>query len=103
MQGEHEAFRWVTLIPGLAEVPNHMVMAPLIAGLLIIFGALATIRLKAVKDPTVPGGKLTYLNFFEIIAESIYGLCESVMGEHAAEEYFPVIGTLFIFIFTCNL
>ncbi|MBI3543733.1 MAG: F0F1 ATP synthase subunit A [Deltaproteobacteria bacterium] len=78
-------------------------MAVILCVLLVVTGAIATIKLKAVKDPTVPAGKLTYLNFFEILAEKLYALCVDVMGEHAAEEYFPVIGTLFIFIFTCNL
>ena len=51
----------------------------------------------------VPDAKMTYRNFFEIIAESLYRLTESVMGHHEAPIYFPLIGTLFIYILTCNL
>jgi len=51
----------------------------------------------------VPDAKLTYKNFFEIIAESLYGLTENVIGHHDAATYFPVVGTLFVFIFTSNL
>jgi F-type H+-transporting ATPase subunit a len=37
------------------------------------------------------------------LAEKLYGLTESVIGHHDAPLYFPVIGSLFVFIFTCNL
>ena len=41
--------------------------------------------------------------FFEILAESLYNLTESVIGHHDTPTYFPVIGTLFVFIFFSNL
>lgn len=103
MHGEHEAFSWLSQIPALAHYPNHLVMAVVVAVLLTVLGAVATLRLKAAGDVTIPDGTLTFRNFFEILAEKLYELCENVMGEHAAEEFFPVIATLFIFIFTCNL
>lgn len=103
MHGEHESFTWLSLIPGLEHVPNHLIMAVILSVLLVVLGSVATLKLRAAGDATVPEGKLTYRNFFEILAEKLYALCENVMGEHAAEEYFPVIATLFIFIFTCNL
>src|SRR6476619_4653020 len=100
MHGEHESFTWLSQIPGLNEYPYHIVMSAIIAVMLIACGAIATLKLKAAGDTTVPEGKMTFRNFFEIIAEQLYALCENVMGEHAAEEYFPLIGTLFIVIFT---
>src|SRR5579871_6007090 len=100
--GEHEAFRWLQLVPKLGEMPNHLVMAVLVAIMLVALGSVATLSLKAAGDATIPEGKLTFRNLFEIIAEQLYGLCENVMGEHAAEEYFPVVGTLFMFIFLNN-
>ena len=103
MHSEHESFTWLSLIPGLEHYPNHLVVAIAISVLLILFAGVATLKMRSVKDPTVPDDRLTYRNFFEIIAEKLYELCENVLGEHAAEEYFPVIATLFIFIFTCNL
>lgn len=103
MHGENEhGFTWLSHIPGLEHYPNHVVTAILVTLLLVVFGTLATVKMKAAGDTTVPEGKLSLRNFFEIIAEKLYELCENVMGEHAAEEYFPVIATLFIFIFTCN-
>lgn len=98
-----EGFNWLNQIPALEHLPNHLVMAVGIAVLVLILGMVATLKLKSAGDSTVPEATLTYRNFFDIVAERLYGLCENVMGEHAAEQFFPVIATLFIFIFSCNL
>jgi F-type H+-transporting ATPase subunit a len=61
--------------------------------------------MSAMKKPDgglVPDAKMTYKNFFEIVAESLYGLTESVIGHHDAPIYFPIVGTLFVFIFVSN-
>lgn len=100
---EHSAFTWLSLIPGLEHAPYHVVLAIMVAVILVACGAVATLMLRSATQTLVPESRLTYRNFFEIVAEKLYGLCESVMGEHAAEEYFPVIGTLFVFILSCNL
>src|SRR5690606_32162972 len=50
----------------------------------------------------VPDEKLTYRNFFELVAENLYKLVESVIG-HDAPHYYPVVASLFTFILTCNL
>jgi F-type H+-transporting ATPase subunit a len=103
MHGEHEAFTLLSLVPGLEHYPNHVVMSVVVGVLLVVMGAVATLKLKAAGDTAlIPDGTLTFRNFFELIAEQLFALCESVMGEHEAEEYFPVIATLFVFIFTCN-
>lgn len=100
---EHEAFTLLKLIPGLEHVPNHVAMAILVAIGLVIAGGIATLLLKKMGDATIPEGKLTFRNFFDILAEKLYQLCVDVMGEHEAEKYFPVIATLFIFILFSNL
>ena len=51
----------------------------------------------------VPESKLTFKNFFEIVAESLFKLTESVIGHHEAPTYYPIIGMLFIFIFASNI
>lgn len=104
MHGEHEPFTWLGHIPGLEHYPIHITTSIFVLALLVILGAVATMKLRAAGDNAIiPEGKLTFRNFFDLIAEKLYGLCENVMGAHDAEKYFPVIGTLFIFIFSCNL
>ena len=103
---EHN-FYWLSLVPGLEEVNHPVVMAAVIA--LILIGATAIARAQLTRamaredQGLVPDEKLTYKNFFEIIAESLFGLTENVIGHHDAPIYFPVIGTLFVFIFSSNL
>lgn len=104
---EGHGFNWLNWL-GLEEFPNHIVMAIVIAVILVGTTTIARFQLnralRAGRDGAlVPESKMTYRNFFEIIAESLYGFVEGVIGHHDAPIYFPIIGTLFIFIFTCNL
>jgi F-type H+-transporting ATPase subunit a len=82
-------------------------MALIVSAILVVTTAIARTQLKsAMAGPDralVPDSKLTFRNFFEIIAESLYKLTEMIIGHHDAPVYFPVIGTLFVFIFTSNI
>jgi F-type H+-transporting ATPase subunit a len=42
-------------------------------------------------------------NFFEVMAESVYGMVEGAMGAHNAPRFFPLVGTLWLFILFGNL
>ena len=103
---EH-GFNWVSLVPGLAEQPNHVVMAAAVLLVLTVMTGIASLQLKKrmqdMDTALVPEPKLTYRNFFEIIAEKLYGLTEQTLGKHDAPLYFPLIGTLFVFIFASNI
>ncbi len=59
-------------------------------------------KLRNTEAALVPGGKISVPNIFEVASESLIGLMEGIMG-HEAKKYFPMIGTLFIFIFLNNL
>jgi len=100
-------FSWLAMIPGMEHTPHHVPMTILVAVLLVATMAIARLQLtRAAASPggaIIPPEKLTYRNFFEILAESLYGLTESVLGKHDAPIYFPIVGTLFCFIFTANL
>ncbi len=104
---EGQSFNWIQLIPGLERVPNHVVHAVLVALLMVITMGLARLslgrELKKEGGAIVPPSTLTFRNFFEILAEKLYGLCENVLGSHDAKEYYPFIGTLFCFVFFSNL
>lgn len=103
---EH-GFNWLTYVPILNELPNHVSMTIVVGVVLIIATLLARSQLLSVMKTSqgglVPESKLTYRNFFEIIAESLFNLTESVIGPAEAPIYFPVIGALFIFIVFSNL
>jgi F-type H+-transporting ATPase subunit a len=104
---EEHGFNWISLIPGLNEMPNHIATTLVVVGVLLITTFVARGQLvRAMRGPgggLVPDESMTYKNFFEMIAEALYGLTENVIGHHDAPIYFPVIGSLFVFIFTCNI
>ena len=78
-----------------------IVMAVILVCALIARVQLGT-ALKREDQALIPDSNLTFRNFFEIIAEKIHGLAENVMGKHNTEKYFPIVGTLFVFIFVSN-
>lgn len=110
MHGEH-AFTWIGLIPVLNELPHHVVMTGVVIAALLVFGGLAVMRIRgsvpldgtATIDQLVPESRLSLRNGFELVGEFIYGLTETVMGEHQAKLFFPVTACLFLFIFVANL
>ncbi len=103
---EEKAFNWLDWL-GLGGYPNHVVMGIAVALILVVTTWIARMQLVHVmRSPDgglVPEGKLTFRNFFEIIAENLYSLTESVIGHHDAPTYFPVVGTLFVYVFVSNL
>ena len=86
---------------------GHVFMAVTVVVLVIVVALIARVQLASAQkrddEGLVPDEKLTVRNFFEIIAEKLYGLAVSVMGKHGAEKYFPVVSALFLFIFVSNL
>jgi len=102
---EEHGFTWLGFL-GI-HLPSHVVMAILIGFVLVVTTFVARTQLLHTMQSTegglIPHKKLSFMNFFEIIAESLFKLSESILGHHDAPTYFPLIGTLFIFIFTSNL
>lgn len=105
MQGH--GFTWISQVPGLDHFPNHVAMTILVGGVLAVSTFVASAQLKGVMAKPdgglIPEPKINFRNFFEIIAEKLYGLTSSVIGHHNAPKYFPIIGTLFLFIFASNM
>ncbi len=100
-------FNWLNLVPGLEHEPHHVPMAVLIAVLLVLATTVATVQLRAALKTTdgalFTQSKWTFRKAVEIVAESLYKLTENVIGHHDAPTYFPVVGTLFVFIFASNI
>ena len=103
---EQHGFNFVSHIPGLRHLPNHVGMTILVGVILILAVSFARAKLAQAMQAgiaLVPEGRLTYRTFFEMIAESLYGLTTSVIGKEDAPHFYPMIGALFIFVFGSNL
>ncbi|MDO8528145.1 MAG: F0F1 ATP synthase subunit A [Deltaproteobacteria bacterium] len=81
---------------------THVVTAAAVGLFLIVVAAIANRRLKATEKCLIPQAKLRPSTFFELVVEGLLGLMEGVLGDRA-EKYFPLIGALFVYVFTCNL
>jgi F-type H+-transporting ATPase subunit a len=103
---EGRSFNWLDLL-GVPEQYNHVVMALVVSMVLIGTTLVARAQLArtmaSAEGGLIPDSNWSFKNFFEIIAESLYKLTESVIGEHEAHVYYPIIGTLFVFIFASNI
>jgi F-type H+-transporting ATPase subunit a len=51
----------------------------------------------------VPPARFGLRNLFEVLADTIFNLMASVMGEKEARRYLPIIGSMFFFILFNNL
>ena len=80
------------------------VLITLVAILFTIMGARAFLKgLKSEDKGLVPPRTMNFRNFFEFLAESLFGFVEGAMGEKNARRFYPLIGALFIFILFCNM
>ncbi|MBS1121898.1 MAG: synthase subunit [Deltaproteobacteria bacterium] len=80
------------------------VLITLLVVLFVTVGAMSFLRgLKSPDKGIVPPRTMSFRNFFEYIAESLYGFVEGAMGEKNAARFYPLIGALFLFILFNNL
>jgi F-type H+-transporting ATPase subunit a len=111
---------WLSFLPGYAAfqefmrtysegllgnpvVVQHVFAALLVA--LVVMGIAVVVRgdlNKAGDGAIVPDAKLSLRNFIEVPLEALYAQMGQVIGKDAAR-YFPVIGTLALFIFFSNI
>jgi F-type H+-transporting ATPase subunit a len=83
---------------------DHMLCALVAAAFLIIGAARYATAVGGSGDAgLVPPPRFGLRNLFEGLADTIFNLVASVMGEREARRYLPLIGTLFFFILFSNL
>lgn len=88
--------------PAMADKYNHIFTACIALAVIVAASIYVCRRLR---DPTkriVPDERPTLLNFLEIIISAILKMIEDIIGKDA-RAHLPLIGSVFIFILTCNL
>lgn len=80
---------------------QHVLGAILVLIILMLFSLMANRRLKNLEANIVPSGKFGIFTLFELVTEVVYGMMKDVIGPEA-RRYFPIIGTLALYIFFCN-
>ena len=102
---EMHPITWVSLIPGIRELPAHTVHATLVMLLLVAFAFIANRQLAAARaagTALVPDSRLSVRNLAELLVEQIRSITTGVLGE-AGHRYVPLFGSFFIFILIANL
>ena len=87
---------------GRGVVPEALVGAWIVMGLLLIFGAMASAALRRAADPIVPDEGVSLRSLAEVAVEWIDGFVESVVENHSYRDFVPFFGSLFLFILTAN-
>jgi len=88
--------------------PNvHITGLIIVASFLLVTMWLARVRLaRGFKNPQsllIPESKLSFFNFFDLIAEMLFQFTESVLGKKEAKRHYSFIGSIFVIIFASNL
>lgn len=87
----------------LESVVPWVIQAAILAGILVIAtGMLIRRRIAAENGGLVPDDGVTIRNCVEVIVEALANLARDRIGEDW-RKYFPIVGTMFIFILFSNL
>lgn len=109
---EHEhGAGWGEMLGGAKPLLNpanpigltHVVLAVVALVFITILALVARQKYGSKEEALIPEGKLSVRNFFEGIFDALFNSMASMMGKENARRYFPLIGTLGIFILINNL
>jgi len=95
-------FSWLGHFFKIDEHFIHIAHASLTSAVLIVLGIFTYLKLRNTEKALVPSPKMGLTGIFEVACESILNLMEGIMG-HEAIKFFPLIATLFIYIFVNNM
>jgi len=95
-------FTWVSVIPGLNQLPDHTATATLVIAALLAWAVVARRQMQAATDAVVPDATLTARNTLEIFVEWFVGFIDGLLG-HKGRQFVHVYATFFLFILAANL
>jgi F-type H+-transporting ATPase subunit a len=81
---------------------HHVVAALLVVTILVVMSLIARAKMRHIDDVIVPSSKLTVLNFFELVVQTLMNLMKDVIGPDY-KRHVPLVGTFALFILVSNL
>jgi F-type H+-transporting ATPase subunit a len=96
-----KSINFIEMLSG-GKIPDVMLGAWIVMGLLLIFGALARLALSRREDPMVPPDRFGLVSISEAAVEWIDSFVHEVLETHNYRGMVPFFGSLFIFILGCN-
>ena len=100
---EH-GFTWVSIIPIVSESEKLKVVFPTLLVVIFLFVVCKKISssIASSKEHIVPEEKMSAQNLFELIVQVTLNMMKDIIGP-SSDKFLPLIGSLFIYIFFCNL
>ncbi len=96
-------FTWAQLFFEKVDHHNvHMMYSTLVVAVIALLTIPVYLKLRNVEARLVPESKGSLTNIFEVAVEQLLSLVEGIAGK-SAPRFLPIIGSLFIYIFLCNL
>jgi F-type H+-transporting ATPase subunit a len=80
-----------------------LVSSLFVVGLILLLAVATRAKIANLDEAVIPDEKLSLRTFMEVFVNYFYGLMKDMMGATRAKRYFPVVGTLALFIFFSNL
>jgi F-type H+-transporting ATPase subunit a len=115
-------FSWYQLIPGFGadssvgqalglHDAHEAFLIPTVWGLVVLLLGLAFVARLGIQSALAKGGTAAYVpdagitvrNVFEVIIEWLYDLVAGMVGRSEAKAFFPLVGTLFLYVLIANL
>jgi len=86
-----------------AHKAEPLVASTFVVLVVIALGLVTRRQINNHDKSVIPDDKLTLRTFMEVFIGVFYDTVKDVMGAHKADRYFPLIGTLALFIFFSNV
>jgi F-type H+-transporting ATPase subunit a len=91
------------LTPSAPITLTHVVMSLVALAIILTLAFIARGKYADKKSALIPEGHLSIRNVFETIFDAVFDLMASMMDKHYARTFFPLIGSLSIYILFSNL
>lgn len=98
-----ESFVWLSwLYEGITPYNIHVFHGLIVLLVITIFGLIYRSSIRSIDEESIPDHKVSVKNIFQTSTEGILNLMKGVIPHHT-EEYLPLLGSVFIYIFISNL
>ena len=84
------------------QIPDFAQAALFASVLLMLAGFVVRRQIAAASGGIIPDEGVTLRNVFEVMVDALASMARDTMGEEW-RRYFPVVGTIFVFILVSNL